>query len=89
MKYDDRLLDSISAITNFFCNIGEVAGPLVAGFISEEIGFSNGLSLIGIFSLAFLSFIFRFYLGVIGKLLELFLLLITLIVKYLLGKTKL
>lgn len=25
----------------------------MAGFISEEIGFSNGLSLIGIFSLAF------------------------------------
>ena len=53
LKYDDRLLDSISALTNFFSNLGEVSGPLVAGFLSDEIGFSNGCNLIGVFSLAF------------------------------------
>ena len=53
LKYDDRLLDSISALTNFFCNLGEASGPLVAGFLSNEIGFSNGCCLIGVISLAF------------------------------------
>ncbi len=53
LKYDDRLLDTISATTNFFSNVGEVSGPLAAGFLSDKIGFSNGCNLIGVLSLVF------------------------------------
>jgi hypothetical protein len=53
LKYDDRLLDSISAFTNFFCNVGEFSGPFLAGFLSEEIGFSNGCSVVAVTTLGF------------------------------------
>lgn len=53
IKYDDLLLDSISALTNFFCNIGEFVGPFVAGLISEEVGFSNAACLAGVISFGF------------------------------------
>ena len=50
-KYDDLLLDSISALTNFFCNIGEIFGPIVAGLLSSYFSFSEGFAIIGVCSI--------------------------------------
>jgi MFS family permease len=44
---NEALLDSIAAATNFFCNIGEILGPLVAGILTQQFGFSASFLIIG------------------------------------------
>lgn len=51
-RYDhnDTLIDSISAMTTLFSNLGEICGPIVSGILSDFLGFSRGFALVGLFS---------------------------------------
>ena len=46
-EYNNVLLDSITALNNFFSNIGEILGPIIAGVLSSYLGYANGFSIIG------------------------------------------
>ena len=50
-QYNDLLLDSISSLTNLFCNIGEVFGPIVGGLLSSCFTFAEGFAIIGLCSM--------------------------------------
>jgi dipeptide/tripeptide permease len=41
MKKDDILIDTISSLSNSALNVGEIIGPLFAGFASGWIGYNH------------------------------------------------
>ena len=57
-EYNDLLLDGVTALTNFFSNIGEISGPIFAGLLSDYFGFSTGFAIIsGMSFILFLLFV--------------------------------
>lgn len=53
IEYSDSLIDKIAVCTNFICNIGEIFGPILAGVLTEYLGFRLGFITVALITFGF------------------------------------
>ena len=52
-KKNDELIDALSGITNFACNMGEILGPILSSLLTELYGFNTSTTVLTICYLMF------------------------------------